>query len=265
MTLREISDITKISAIHLKAIENADYHSLPPPVYSKSFIRKYCEALGTESGPILRRYENYLLSERSILETKGPVKKKPFSKNALYLTAVIAVIVVMGAIYSLTSTSSQKDSVTEILAPAPAVTNDAKLPAVTQPEAANIAVSAPTADGSVPGLAPSTGATSSGDDMELAAVPPEQAAEKKEPASVEESAGKSHKLIIEAKAVTWLRITSDDNSSEVLLKPGDRIERRADSGFKIDCGNAGGVDMSFDGKTLGRLGKTGEVVHLKLP
>jgi hypothetical protein len=33
----------------------------------------------------------------------------------------------------------------------------------------------------------------------------------------------------------------------------------------IDVGNAGGIDIDFQGKSLGNLGKQGEVVHLKLP
>jgi hypothetical protein len=49
-----------------------------------------------------------------------------------------------------------------------------------------------------------------------------------------------------------------------LLKPGEKIEKSA-SQFMIDIGNAGGIAIEFQGKSLGNLGKQGEVVHLTLP
>ncbi len=73
-------------------------------------------------------------------------------------------------------------------------------------------------------------------------------------------------LIIDAKELTWARITEDLNSpSQVLLKPGDRIERRASDFFQLDIGNAGGIDLIFQGKPLGKLGKLGQVIHIRLP
>jgi hypothetical protein len=73
-------------------------------------------------------------------------------------------------------------------------------------------------------------------------------------------------LIIEAKELTWARITEDNHSpSQVLLKPGERIERRASDFFQLDIGNAGGIDVIFQGKLLGSLGKRGQVIHMRLP
>ncbi|MGZ3580241.1 MAG: RodZ domain-containing protein [Syntrophales bacterium] len=50
----------------------------------------------------------------------------------------------------------------------------------------------------------------------------------------------------------------------MLLQPGEKIEREA-SQFIIIVGNAGGIDITFQGKSLGNLGKEGEVVHITLP
>jgi len=33
----------------------------------------------------------------------------------------------------------------------------------------------------------------------------------------------------------------------------------------MDIGNAGGVRIQFDGKTIENLGKSGQVIHLRLP
>ncbi|MGZ6248241.1 MAG: DUF4115 domain-containing protein [Syntrophales bacterium] len=70
---------------------------------------------------------------------------------------------------------------------------------------------------------------------------------------------------MEARDVTWLRVTADNNPPyEILLQPGEKIEREA-SQFIIIVGNAGGIDIAFQGKSLGNLGKEGEVVHITLP
>jgi hypothetical protein len=75
----------------------------------------------------------------------------------------------------------------------------------------------------------------------------------------------THKIIMEAKEMTWLRITADNNQpNEILLQPGEKIEREA-SRFTVVVGNAGGIDIIFQGKSLGNLGERGQVVHLKLP
>ena len=75
----------------------------------------------------------------------------------------------------------------------------------------------------------------------------------------------THKITMEAREMTWLRITADNNQPyEILLQPGEKIEREA-SHFIVVVGNAGGIDITFQGKSLGNLGKGGQVVHLTLP
>jgi hypothetical protein len=63
-----------------------------------------------------------------------------------------------------------------------------------------------------------------------------------------------------------MRIVEDKkNSREVLLKPGEQIERRAMEGFRLEIGNAGGVELTFQQKHLGPLGRHGEVIAISLP
>ncbi|MDD5343317.1 MAG: DUF4115 domain-containing protein, partial [Smithella sp.] len=72
-------------------------------------------------------------------------------------------------------------------------------------------------------------------------------------------------LIISAIEETWIRIKADQNPSfQVLLKAGEKFERKAAS-FDMDIGNAGGIKIQFKGKNMENLGKSGQVVHLRLP
>jgi len=66
--------------------------------------------------------------------------------------------------------------------------------------------------------------------------------------------------------MTWLRIQADNQPGvEALLKPGEEASWKAQEQFKVTVGNAGGVEVSLNGISQGRLGKSGEVVHLVYP
>ena len=108
----------------------------------------------------------------------------------------------------------------------------------------------------------------------LSAVPSTPAMTKTVPAPTVSAAlppaatlsGKTLHLVIETVELTWVRITEDRNPSfQLLLKPGDRIERMASDSFLLDIGNAGGINLIFQGKPLGSLGKRGQVIHIRLP
>jgi hypothetical protein len=72
-------------------------------------------------------------------------------------------------------------------------------------------------------------------------------------------------LIISAIEETWIRIKADQNPSfQILLKPGEKFERKAAS-FYLDIGNAGGIKIQFKDKNIENLGKSGQVTHLRLP
>jgi hypothetical protein len=49
------------------------------------------------------------------------------------------------------------------------------------------------------------------------------------------------------------------------LKTGEKLSRNAQEFFIVDVGNAAGVNITFQGTSLGNLGRKGQVVHLRLP
>ncbi|HVM32516.1 MAG TPA: helix-turn-helix domain-containing protein [bacterium] len=80
-------------------------------------------------------------------------------------------------------------------------------------------------------------------------------------------ADKYQHLILKGLDQSWVLVTMDDgqSSSEIDLAPGEVKSYRALRNFKLKIGNAGGVDASLNGKPLGFLGVTGQVVELSLP
>ena len=56
ISLKEISDATKISKRFLEAIEKNDHRTLPAPVFTRGFVREYARYLGLNSEDIVNRY-----------------------------------------------------------------------------------------------------------------------------------------------------------------------------------------------------------------
>ena len=266
LTLKEIFESTRISVVNLEAIEKGDFQVLPSPVFTKAFIKTYAKTIGIESNKILASYEQYLESLNDTSQ-KAEVTEEP-TKTAqrqykwfLWGLGILAGISII--VFSISSYKSDVDiPKTQIGQPVnPA--NEAK---------------------PVEGVGMTTGIkTESTAQMNPAAKPEENALQAKaasqaapmnqettgkpdiQQGATNQAAGETYRLILEAKELTWIRITADQNPpQEILLKPGERIDRSALS-FTIDIGNAGGINIDFQGKSIGNLGKRGQVVHLTLP
>ena len=74
-------------------------------------------------------------------------------------------------------------------------------------------------------------------------------------------------LRIVASQEAWLALGVDDEPAKgVLLRPGESRTWTARETFTLSLGNAGGVTVALDGRTLPSLGKSGQVVrNLRLP
>jgi cytoskeleton protein RodZ len=65
---------------------------------------------------------------------------------------------------------------------------------------------------------------------------------------------------------TWIKIYVDDGDpKEYIFKPGSRHEWKARKGFDLTIGNAGGIDLEFNGEKIENLGAPGQVVRLVFP
>lgn len=85
-----------------------------------------------------------------------------------------------------------------------------------------------------------------------------------QPVQVED---KYQHLILKGLDKSWVQVSMDDgqSSSEVDLDQGETKTYKALKSFKVKVGNAGGVQIQFNGKPLGILGATGQVVEIQLP
>jgi len=245
VTIEDISLKTRISATILNAIENGEFHLLPAPAYAKKFIQIYADAIGSDPGNILAHYQRHVdeilvvPEEVNVVKAQITFDRKPFTRYLLYAVPAVAIIATAFIMYAFfyekepvgitqhnVTVDEQKKAVPK---PAPAV-KERPLEAVA----------------SVP-----------------QAPPPAMAVPKE---TTQTPSNTQLNLLIEATEDTWLNITEDRNPPyQVTLKTGDKLSRKAREFFIIDVGNAAGVKISFLGKSLGNLGRKGQVVHLRLP
>lgn len=245
LSLQAIFETTRVSLENLTAVENGDFHRLPPPVYARNFIRKYAQAIGADEKSILARYEKYLESLKPPQE--GAEVRKPWpetDRRYRFLFMSLAAVIAAGILVFILFFYDRAEK------------SSSPAPAVQSPQAKEeMSVPAP-----IPEAAP--GAPAPAPAAESTAVPNPAATTVAPPAA----AGKMYHLIVEARELTWIRITEDRNPSyQALLKPGDRMERMASDFFQLDIGNAGGLNLTFQGKPLGTLGKPGQIIHMRLP
>lgn len=76
------------------------------------------------------------------------------------------------------------------------------------------------------------------------------------------------KLVLQITAIddTWIKVIVDNKESrEYNLNSGEKLEMDASAGFNLLIGNAGGLELEFNGKPVQIFGKAGEVVNIQLP
>ena len=65
---------------------------------------------------------------------------------------------------------------------------------------------------------------------------------------------------------TWVAVRIDDKGQKTyMLYPGDVETWKAKKDMRIKIGNAGGIRLNYNGKSLGKLGKEKEVITLNFP
>ncbi len=65
---------------------------------------------------------------------------------------------------------------------------------------------------------------------------------------------------------TWIKVIIDGRKpKEYSLKPGDRLELEAFTGFNLLIGNATGVQLLLNDKPIEILGKRGQIVNIQIP
>ena len=75
-------------------------------------------------------------------------------------------------------------------------------------------------------------------------------------------------LVLKAnvKERTWIRVFVDNmEPKDYVFRPGSKPQWTAEKGFELLIGNAGGIELGFEGAPMKAPGKKGQVVRLSIP
>ncbi|MDF1613604.1 helix-turn-helix domain-containing protein [Desulfurivibrio dismutans] len=273
VSLEEAAEATRIHTSTLRALEENDQTALPASTFTRGFVRIYANYLGLDQETALRQHIkelglpdaattekiniNEILAGESMAE---PLRAFTGSRLALVLVALVLVLAVYWGYTSYLRpmappASFPPDNVfqqTQPEAPPPAATATAPEP-----------LPAPPAPKAFPELqaefTPDPAATDDQPAPEAASAPSLDSLE-----ALNNEA--SHILEARFTEDTWVRIQIDHGPSrQLFFQPGDNRTWRAAEQVELRIGNAGGVELSYNGEPLPPLGRSGQVTDLSFP
>jgi cytoskeleton protein RodZ len=253
-TIAQVETATRISGRQLEALESANLSALPAPVFTRGLVRSYAKHLGLSQVEA----EELLLKEEARQETVGvmpPVTARPTfggePSSLLRLALIVLLLGVVGGVaYSvlpryrtLMAASGDLVGVVSAASPSPAP-----------------AVAPPTAVLATPTTLPT--ATARPTVPATATVPPSPTLAPPAAATATAAAG-IRGVTVEARATgrVWAQAEADGQVVfSGILQTSEKKTWKADRRIVLHVGNAGLVDVTYNGQVLGHLGPEGEVV-----
>ena len=241
LSLSDVAERLHIRSVYLAAIEDEDWHVIGAPVYVRGFMRTYARFLGLDPEAAVARFSATVPAGTPAASAARPAAAanaavarggdRAGPSLAAILSIVAAVVVVLFVGYEFYQYRAGSPAAVPVAAdsagPAVAARGDAVTPA---PE----------------------GSGDTGD--ALAAIPPL-------PAAAPVAAAAKRGLSLHVTETSWLRVTVDGTVVLEGTLPAGSAKSFTGKVADVRVGNAGGVRIAVNGRTLGSLGASGDVVE----
>ena len=261
---RDISDIaaqTRINPRYIEAIEADDLRSLPGGFFYRSFVRQYAGVLGIDEAEVDQELETLLGPPEDPYSApprpSDPIEVPPMPTAGRAdatrqipksLVLLLVVIIGTGVVYQWWQ-SSRKGP--ETVAEPPAAVTQQQQP-----------VPAPVVESPVPAPQTATTQTPASQPAASSTTPPVTvpAPVPAPPAAPPASAGTIGTVQVVANADVWIRLNSGGkNLVERVLKAGESRTVALNADGMMRVGDAGNLQVWWNGKSLGPLGPVGQL------
>ncbi len=267
--MEEISVATKISVRFLKSIENEDFSKLPGGLFNRSFIRAYAHYLGLEEESLLAEYQLAAKAkgEVDLARLSFPASRTVRTRGSRSTwVGVGAAVVLLLAGYGLwrysrgsatsTAQTSRQDSAQK-KSPSPAVVTASPQAASTKPATASSQNPKATVSSTPTKKSPTVPTAAAAATVGQAVAPTQQ----------EPNPAYANSLVLQVTATesSWIAVDADGKTvMQGLIGPNESKTFKAKEYIDFMTGNARGVVLNLNGRTLKPLGREGEVksVHL---
>lgn len=224
LTLEAIEEETKIRKAYLEALENENFNALPPKVYAVGFLRRYARTLGLDEEEMVRDFKALAYAdekeEDDIFAEMKREEKVKLDVSKLPLRNVVLGLVFLLIVIWLGNF---------LIGYFTQKVTEEKAP-VSPPKVV---------------------------EEEKVKRPEVKEAPKKEPERVYSGVN----LVIEARQNCWLNVRVDGvDQFTGVIKPGEKKVFDGKEEVYVKAGNAGGIDVTFNGEKIGSLGEIGQVV-----
>lgn len=251
----------------LEALEADDYRMLPDPAYLTRLLHEYAVLLRLDPAELEAEFRSAIRRPPGTslaMIPSGKVPSKPTPANIAWkeiLWTAAAILVVTPLVFIALSLASKR------AADRPAPPQVAERPSEVQapadrPSPAGLEQLPPVRTESVqPGPTASPGGVQATPGRESAGTARETPAALPSPFPGER---KPQRFLLTAHALetTWMAVRSDDGQErQVLLQQGQIARFVADTRFVVTVGNAGGVELTLNGKRMPPLGGAGQVIR----
>jgi cytoskeleton protein RodZ len=243
ITIREISDETKVSCRYLEALEQDNRSKLPAEVFIKGFVRSYANYIGLDPDEAILRYQEYQKTLQMTGDANSsvaePPKSEPKKEKKNYWTWGILVLLILAVLFYYGYTTWNRGDV---------------------PPVSDISVQGEKMKAVIPLPAPDEALdeklTAPSSDVMIESKPEAETIGTPETASL-----KPLDITLSAVERTWLAVDVDSSQHyDVTLQPGEEIHFSMRDEMRLTIGNAGGLLIETGGRRFGPLGESGRVV-----
>jgi cytoskeleton protein RodZ len=262
ITLDEITESTKISRRHLEALETEHFDQLPGGVFNKGFVRAYARFLGIDEDRAVADYST-ASNEQPEPENKFPLEihekpKRNLNSRRSNLPVVFAVAALIGVLvgygFWVKYKAHNPVQVENAQQSAPASATPEPQPSSANPQSATPSTSPDSTNDSATATKPAPA-------KDAAATRPAEPKRQAVPAQSADAPAPVNAFSVEivAKEDSWVSIVADGKSvMERVLTADKRKNIKAGKTLVLRTGNAGGIEVSFNGRPLGVLGNENE-------
>ncbi|MBV9271602.1 MAG: helix-turn-helix domain-containing protein [Candidatus Eremiobacteraeota bacterium] len=234
LSLSDVAEQIRIRSVYLAAIEDENWSAIGAPVYIRGFIRTYARFLGLDSAEAVSQFNEAMgapaaggdassQTQRSSVGLGVGTSENRGLSPLIWIASLVALALVAFVVY-LYFTPPKGGSTP--VAGGPAATGAPGVPAAGETSAASSEASGSPLPSATPTIIPS-----------------------------------KETLAIHLTESSWVRVTVDGTVSAEGTFPAGTNKTFHGKVALLRVGNAGGVEVTVNGKPLGRLGATGDVVE----
>ena len=254
LSLSDVSEQIHIRTVYLQGIEEENWSAIAAPVYVRGFLRTYARFLGIDPERAIDRYNETLAGAEPVPTAVGAYRSidfeetRPTSPLVWILGGVAVLLVLLVGFTYVQMLRGNSTLATAAASPMPGASGAAPAgSAVAASPGSTAPVAAP--PGGFPSPAAS-GATAFPNPAGTAPAGPLAA---------------TSTLSVHARADSWMRVVIDGKSAFEGLVPAGFDKTFHGHFATVRVGNAGGVEVAVNGRSLGTLGAPGSVVERSFP